>query len=224
MKTTSGTEKRQCVDCEREFEAAPRRGPSPTRCQECKKKLANKRSRESHKVTRTLRIEQGLCISCGIAPVMVVKKEPTETKQRGAKTKKYQMCENCYNVTRQRQIALYGERPKKEPKPPLSPEERQEKWRQYHKERRQRLLAQNPNLCTHCLKKDRMSGKTYCEKCSKQAIKFNNRRNRKRRKNNLCLICAKPTDGYQYCSDCRKEVKEYIHRRRHQKEGTTPQN
>lgn len=210
-----------CVDCGKP--TLCRVGPWPARCKTCRQEVAKQRSRETHKQTRQRRKEQGLCISCGVNPLWVVEKEVPQKGSNGSietKKKIYTMCQSCYERTRANYIKLYGERPPKQPKPELTPEERQEKWRRYHRERREKLLQANPNLCTHCLKRNRDPEYTYCSVCRERINEINNNRNKKRRSQNLCLICATPTGGLQYCEKCRKTTQDYNKKHRKEKNLT----
>jgi hypothetical protein len=211
------------------IDASPRRGPWPVRCTDCKKELARKRSRETHRAARKAAAKQGICINCRTEPVMQKPCPPKKNENTGKTTtpkiKKYKMCQACYDAARARYVALHGERPPKPPKPQLTTEEKKQKWSIYHRERRQAILAKNPTICTHCLKEERQPYCTICEDRVRsrfagpeQLLQLERRAKEPHAiellANNpgLCPICLK-RNRKTYCLPCQERVKAFNNRR-----------
>lgn len=191
-------------------------------CDECKKEAQLERSRLYHKARRARRVKEGRCIQCGekktlpenideyIAETTCPELVSLIDKENMMDSK---FCYKCYIPPKYETYKKRLEREANNPRAKLTEEERKEirkqQVREAGRQRRARLLAENPNLCGHCLKRDKAEDKKWCEECLERANKINRSRIEERRKKKACITCGAPTKGKQLCQKCKPLQQKY---------------
>ena len=190
-------------------------------CPKCQKEAHKEASRLYHAARRKERAEKGLCTKCGES-----KKLPKNFKQylsekdpelveliNMEQLKDSNFCYRCYVARKLVSLEKRREKERLNPTPKLTPEEKEALRKQQVLEagrnRRAKVLAENPNVCGHCLKRDKAEGKSWCQFCLDKASKINNSRINKRKKNDKCITCGKKSGGKQLCPDCSQVQKQY---------------
>lgn len=189
-------------------------------CEACRKDIQDQRSRECHAKRREGRANVGMCTQCGADKSKDVLDLPladflsnidprlvdviTLEQIQNAK-----MCSRCYAIYRLRLLEMRLSRPQR-PKPPsMTEEQRKERMKILGQQRRERIIAENPGICHHCLKRPQEEGKLWCTFCLDRGVAANRRKIEKRRQAAKCVICEKPTGGQQLCEKCKKTQKKY---------------
>jgi hypothetical protein len=182
--------------------------------------MQDQRSRECHSRRRKERAEHGQCTQCGTTKTNSTDDIPLKdflanidnrlvdiiTPEQMKETK---MCRHCYAVYRLRLLEMRLQKPKREKVAGMTPEQRQERMKILGQQRRERLLAENPNLCHHCLKREIEPGKAWCTFCLDRGVAANRRKIDHRRKTDKCVICKEPSNGQQLCGKCKGIQKGY---------------
>jgi len=210
---------KQCEKCQNQVEGDARH------CDVCKKELQAERSRLYHFNRRKQRVESGLCIECGgpkDLPSNLTKyiKENADPKLVKLISKEQLIASTqCYICYIAKKLVTFRKRQEREannPKPRLTDKQketiRKKQVLECGRKRRAELIANNPNICHHCLKRDKAEGKKWCQFCLDKASEINNARIRKRRASSACIVCAEESFGQQLCSGCKELQKQYSHK------------
>jgi hypothetical protein len=193
-------------------------------CPDCRKKENIRLSKECHQKKRDDRKAQGLCVNCGgskevpseeevltfvasIEPKMV----PYFDMER---MRKSTACYKCY--TTNKVPHFLKSLPRLEAEANMTPEERKQKAEERkarssknNKLRRQRKIAENPNICHHCLIRDRAEGRSWCNECLERVNKRAMKTINERRKEGICIVCGADSGGNQLCDEHKIPQREY---------------
>lgn len=184
-------------------------------CPDCQRKSNNRLSAESHKKRRKAMKEQGLCLKCGekkvlpedIAAYLQAIDPAIANLIDPEKLKKSPKCCKCFIENEALKLAkkfekVAAERIKSPEEIKAKKQERIARQRRNNRERRHKILADNPELCTHCLIRSKAEGKQYCETCLERVNANVQARTDERRANGRCISCGKDSKGNQLCEAC----------------------
>ncbi len=202
-------------------------------CPDCQRKSNNRLSAESHKKRRKAMKEQGLCLKCGEKKVLP---EDIATYLQAIdpaianiidpeKLKKSPKCCKCFIENEALKLAkkfekVAAERIKSPEEIKAEKQERIARQQRNNRERRHKILAENPELCTHCLIRVKAEGKKHCETCLERYNANAQARIDERRAKGLCVFCGKDSQGKQLCDICaqRQNINSRAWRRRERQE------
>jgi hypothetical protein len=175
-----------CLECGKK----PWLNASLKLCRGCD--LRREPEREFRRLLRQERIQKNLCVDCGEKPSV---------------TKKHR-CQECDEIHQQIKA-------KRSAKPPDDPDAYRQHRRLLNKERRAKIIADNPGLCHHCLKVPAVEGKKHCLVCADRSSRLNKARYNRRKQAGLCIRCGQASDSKQYCATCRDLQKAHSQKHRH---------
>jgi len=196
-----------------------------TLCETCKKASQAERSRLYHAARRKDRATKGLCIQCGGSKEMpqdlskYIKENADPLMVKLVDTEQVKQSTFCYKCYVARKLVSFRKRQEKEandPRPKLTPKQkeklRKKQVRESGRKRRARILAENPSICAHCLKRPKAEGKRWCDTCLERANKINKSRIKERLENSACIMCGAEANGEQLCQGCKELQKKYSRR------------
>lgn len=181
-------------------------------CADCNKKFKAKFAREYQFKRRKERVAKGVCIQCGGSKEMPedLLEYVKTIEPRMVESLKVELVQNstaCYKCYIARKLPLFLKSLAKQAADPYTKEQKREMRKAKTKEtgrlRRERKIAENPNICHHCLKRDKAEGKQWCDVCLEKCNIRNNTTIKTRKQVGLCVACGENSNGDQLCDACK---------------------